>query len=314
MRQLFWRFWRFVQVQGNRDAKNNLPRHKIKNYEPTKSNQRRVLCGAARFGWFPPPFTVEVLRKDPVKKAITKRYPDGRTLTLVVDDDQLVEKMMTYRWEWDYDKVREEKNKGESVTFKYWVKGPLDVGLSYFGTYLFGKTVAFDFAKVTGTNLVAEDWRDEVQYDIAFPLVNIKKIRLESGFSVDEKENPFMKSLMHDMVVDALAKHENTMAASERLRAEARGRENSVLCSLCGENPCFWIQERVAVIANDENEHGHTFTIDNKSRRKLAYRHMFRVVNGGPGQKGVRKRLPACVETGVRALFPDEEYMGFKEE
>jgi hypothetical protein len=60
----------------------------------------------------PPPFTIEILRKDPVKKAITKRYPDGRTLTLVVDDDQLVEKMMTYRWEWDYDKVREEKKQG----------------------------------------------------------------------------------------------------------------------------------------------------------------------------------------------------------
>jgi hypothetical protein len=73
-------------------------------------------------------------------------------------------------------------------------------------------------------------------------------------------------------------------------------------------------QERVAVIANDENKHGHTFTINNKTRRKLAYRHMFRVVNGGPGQKGVRRRLPECVETGVRALFPDEEYMGFKEE
>jgi hypothetical protein len=154
MRLLFWRFWRFVQA--NRDAKNNLLCHKIKNHEPTKSNERRILCGAARFGWLPP-FTVEVLCKDPVKKAITKRYPDGRTLTLVVDDDQLVEKMMTYHWEWDYDKVREEKDKGESVSFKYWVKGPLEVGLSYFGTYIFGKTVAFDFAKVTGTNLVAED-------------------------------------------------------------------------------------------------------------------------------------------------------------
>jgi hypothetical protein len=150
-------------------------------------------------------------------------------LTLVVDDDQLVEKMMTYRWEWDYEKVREEKDKGESVSFKYWVKGPLDVGLSYFGTYLFGKTVAFDFVKVTGTNLVAEDWRDEVCNDIAFPLVDIKKLRLESGFSADKKENPFMKSLMHDMVVDALAKHENAMATAKILRAEARTREQ---CSL----------------------------------------------------------------------------------
>jgi hypothetical protein len=80
-----------------------------------------------------------------------------------------------------------------------------------------------------------------------------------------------MKSLMHDMVVDALAKHEKTMETAEILRAEARGRENNVLCDLCGENPCVWIRERVAVIANDENEHGHTFTINNKTRRKIGF-------------------------------------------
>jgi hypothetical protein len=120
-----------------------------------------------------PPISIVILSKDPVKNAITKRYPDGRTLTLVVDNNKLVEKMMTYRWEWDYEKVREEKYKGETVSFKYWVKGALDVGLRYFGTYLFGKTVALDFSK---TNLVAEDWRAEVGNDIAFPLVDIKKL------------------------------------------------------------------------------------------------------------------------------------------
>jgi hypothetical protein len=31
-------------------------------------------------------------------------------------------------------------------------------------------------------------------------------------------------------------------------------------------------------------------------------------------RKRVRKRLPECVETGVRALFPDDQYMGFMEE
>jgi hypothetical protein len=40
---------------------------------------------------------------------------------------------------------------------------------------------------------------------------------------------------------------------------------------------------------------------------------MFWVVNGGPGQKGVRKQLPECIEKGVRALFPDNQYMGYKE-
>jgi hypothetical protein len=121
----------------------------------------------------PSPLCVVVLSKPPVKKAITKKYLDGHTLTLVVNDDKLVEKMMTFGWDWDYKKVREEKEKGATVSFKYWAKGGLDVGLSYFGTYLFGKTIALDFSKVTNTNLVAEDWRAEVSNDMAFPLVNI---------------------------------------------------------------------------------------------------------------------------------------------
>jgi hypothetical protein len=94
------------------------------------------------------------------------------------------------------------------VSFKYWVKGGPDVGLSYFGSYLFEKTFSLNFSKVTDTNLVAEHLRDKVSNDIAFPLVDIKKIRLESGFSADEKENPFMKSLMHDMVINALDKND----------------------------------------------------------------------------------------------------------
>jgi hypothetical protein len=261
----------------------------------------------------PSPISVVILSKSPVKKAITKRYPDGRTLTLVVNDDKLVEKMMTFRWGWDYKTVREEKEKGATVSFKYWVKGGLDVGLSYFGTYLFGKTIAIDYSKVMNTTFVAEDWRAEVSNDIAFPLVDVKKIKLESGFSADEKENPFMQSLMHDMVLDALFKNDAKKTSVGNF--EAANIESDKCCDFCGYSPCVWIAERRAVIANDNNENGHTFTIYNKTRRKMAYKHMYRVVNG-PGQKGIRHKLPECVELGVRTLFPDEQaqYMGFKEE
>jgi hypothetical protein len=56
-----------------------------------------------------PPLSVVILSKFPVKEVITKRYPNGRTLTLVVHDDKLLEKMMTSHCDWDYEKVREEK-------------------------------------------------------------------------------------------------------------------------------------------------------------------------------------------------------------
>jgi hypothetical protein len=91
-------------------------------------------------------------------------------------DDKLVEKSLTFCWDWDYELIREETEKGKSVSFKFWKKGGLEAGLSYFGTYLFGKMFTLNFSKITTTNIVAEDWCGEVAYNIAFPMVNVKKV------------------------------------------------------------------------------------------------------------------------------------------
>jgi hypothetical protein len=231
---------------------------------------------------------------------------------VVLETSPTVEKSLTFRWDWDYDLIEKEKEEGKGVSFKYWAKGGLKVSLTYFGSYLFGKMLTLDYSKVTNTAIVAaNDWHDEVTYDIAFPMVNIGKIKLEEGFSPYEKDNPFMQKLMHDMVLDALSdRHKaNDKKVTSSIGGDSGG---DSLCDLCGENPCVWVCHREAVIAIDEDEHG-PFAIVNKTRHKVAYRHMFRVVNEGPGQKGVRKQLPGCVEKGVRALFPDNQYMGFKD-
>jgi hypothetical protein len=90
--------------------------------------------------------------------------------------------------------------------------------------------------------------------------------------------------------------------------------DDGAVCESCGDDPCVWLREMENGVAVDEMEHAGTSTV-NSSRRKVAYRHMFLVINGGPGMKGVRKQLPSCVEKGVRALFPDSKgsFMGFKE-
>jgi hypothetical protein len=118
-----------------------------------------------------------------------------------------------------------------------------------------------------------------------------------------------MKNLMHDMVMHSLSKNQDKILV---VASTEKDSGNGCLFDLCGKKPCVWVSERETVIAMDEVEHGHA--IVNKTRRKIGFRHMFRVINGGPGQKGVRKRLPVCVENGIRALFPDDEYMGFREE
>jgi hypothetical protein len=58
---------------------------------------------------------------------------------------------------------------------------------------------------------------------------------------------------------------------------------------LCGDYPCVWIIQREAVLANDENEHGHTYTIENKARHKVRYRPMFRVIMVAQVKKELEK-------------------------
>jgi hypothetical protein len=58
-------------------------------------------------------------------------------------------------------------------------------------------------------------------------------------------------------------------------------------CEKYGDKPCVWLREIENVVAVDQMEHAGTSTV-NSSRRRVAYRHMFLVIYGGPGMKGVR--------------------------
>ena len=122
---------------------------------------------------------------------------------------------------------------------------------------------------------------------------------------------------MHCRIVDALTRLEEDKPSEDGAEFVDRKRKAEAVahqCDACGEMPCVWSSEHDIVIAKDEMEHRHTFRVANSTRRKMAYRQVFNVTNGGYGQKDVRKRLPECVEKGVRALCPDAEHMGFKEE
>jgi hypothetical protein len=224
---------------------------------------------------------------------------------------------MTFGWEWDFEEIKEEKEKGAEVSFKYWGKGGLELGLTYFGTYLVGKMFTLDFSKVKKGSISAEDWRDEVDSDIDFPMVDVNKVKLKQGFSPTEKENPQMCSIMHGEVILALSKYENKTDRELHAKTEHNivpASDDDTPCALCGDIPCVWLGELGNIVANDKLEHLHTFSVQNRTHRRVAFRYMFRIINGGAGQKDVRKRHPECVENGNRALFPDANYMGFKEE
>ena len=128
--------------------------------------------------------------------------------------------------------------------------------------------------------------------------------------TAQKKEKPRLAEIMYDEVWQLIVQHEEKEARIENNNVN----QVSTRCDICEATPCMWLENQDRVLENDYLEHGHKLDVVNSTRRKIAFRYMFRVWNEGPGQKGVRKRLPECVEQGVRATMPDEKYMGFMEE
>jgi hypothetical protein len=66
----------------------------------------------------PAPLEIVVLQTEPTeKKWLTKRYLDGRVLTLLVDDDRLLEKSLTFDVRWGYNHIEKERKEGRSISF-----------------------------------------------------------------------------------------------------------------------------------------------------------------------------------------------------
>ena len=261
-------------------------------------------------GTVAPSVVEECLDAERTSKCLTKRYADGRGLTILVVDDVIIEKSLTYYVEWDLEKMTKEKENGvESVRYRYYEKGGFEVGLTYFGSVLIGMMSTIDYALVTNPNFKCETVEDELANDIAFPMVNLAKVTTIEGYSSDELVNPMMSDIMYQSVVRALERYANEPVVSTVTSACATAKPTQ--CEFCGELPCVWETERDTILANDGVMHDAVMV--NSKRRKVAYRHMYRVTNG-IGQKGVRAQHPQCIEKGVRTLFPDGQFMGFKEE
>jgi hypothetical protein len=129
----------------------------------------------------------------------------------------------------------------------------------------------------------------------------VNKIELHEGYSPEENENQRMAKYWEEDILEAMSKKWWKKSVSQKMSA------NSVERLLAA----VWLSECDTVMAIDKNEHGGTSTANN-TYRKVAYKHMFQVINGR-GQKGIQKCHSQCVETGVPALFPDDKFMGFSE-
>jgi hypothetical protein len=213
--------------------------------------------------------------------------------------------------------LKKEQEKGaDGVSFKHCEKGALTTEHSCCGTYLIEVTFSLDCALVTNPNVRQQKkLRDKSDCDVCFPVIDARKLTMEDGCSSTDEHNPVLSSIMHEAVVAWMIKIEDKKhKAINGELPEKNMEEEAGQCDFCGDMSCIWSTECNRVIADDEVEQGHA--VENRTRRKHAFRHMFRVTNGGPpGQKGVRKRHPQCIEIGIRALCPpDAVFMGHKED
>jgi hypothetical protein len=263
--------------------------------------------------------SIVVLETHPeVRKAVTRSYSDGRVLSLDAVSDKIVEKMMTCKGPFVYEELKKQKEEGAKVSFKCWEKNGLEVNLTCFGGFLVGKMFVLSVAKLVDKTIIPDDWREELDNGVAFPIVNTCTLVMKEGCSADKKENEHMGVIFEEEIIYFLAKWESAedvVAEEEEAGAGTEDDKADILvCEFCAETPCFWSTERENVIATVNANHGDGTSVSKSSRRKSGFRYIWRVRNG-VGQKGCRTRHPECgPESGIRTLFPDNVFMGFKEE
>ena len=93
--------------------------------------------------------------------------------------------------------------------------------------------------------------------------------------------------------------------------------DDKKICEDCEADPCVFVDHKESLLAFDEAEHSlqdDTPTVPNNVRRKLLYRQLTLMINGGPLGAGVRRPLPDCCVNAIRAMLPSDTFMGFKTE
>jgi hypothetical protein len=180
-----------------------------------------------------------------------------------------------------------------------------------------------DCALVTNAKVKCKTLQDELRCDVAFPMVDARKLTMEDGCSLKQKQNPKASSMTFEKEVSSVDGKELVSSVDGKELSSVdgknwrvgKGRQKRSFSARSAVKCLVWIGERDRVIANDKIVHGHLLTVANRTRREIAFRHMFHVANSGHGETGVsRHRHFECVEDGVRSLFQDGEHMGFKQE
>lgn len=92
--------------------------------------------------------------------------------------------------------------------------------------------------------------------------------------------------------------------------------DKQIMCYICGEKPCDWIQYGKELIQRGVEMFSGEEMVSNKIIRKTVYR-MYVYTKYGHLGKGKRVRIPICVRDRIREKWPEanpEDYMGHKDD
>ena len=86
--------------------------------------------------------------------------------------------------------------------------------------------------------------------------------------------------------------------------------EKGTVCPYCGNDPC-WAVELHPVLMSIKDIYGGR--VENKTVRFKMYTESVKSIHGTCLGKGVRKKVPSCVNRHIKSMAPSETYRGFTE-
>jgi hypothetical protein len=242
-----------------------------------------------------------------------KRQPTidtNMTLLLSVTsvNGEYVEKTVTFKWAPDMRLLIREKIGGRGrVSFKHVRKHRFEIKLAFYGEVLVAKMI-----HVTDVTAAKREvpilMRPDVQSDLDdwIPLdPTYTEEEMVEGYEAGKPTNLRLQLVMEEEMEGMLDNSQFTFTDDTNC--------DDVLCEQCENLPCVWADNQQAMVAFDQAENDED--AEPNKRRHGLYRQMALIINGGPSGSGNRLKLPTCVLTGVRELFPDPEavYTGHKE-
>jgi hypothetical protein len=118
------------------------------------------------------------------------------------------------------------------------------------------------------------------------------------GYESNKIENLHLKNIMEEEMERMLDKNGFVFSKD--------GKTYTTFCNECECTPCVWnFNEKVVMIEYDKATHDENTA--QSTRRHAVYRQLTLYINGGPSGRGNRLKLPTCVLTGIRNLFPDPD-------